>query len=47
MAVETLRELENPPLPCSVCQDEFGENANALEMPCKHYFHKDCLLPWL
>lgn len=32
---------------CSVCLDDFEKGSVAKEMPCKHKFHKDCILPWL
>ncbi|KAJ8747737.1 hypothetical protein K2173_014512 [Erythroxylum novogranatense] len=34
-------------LQCSVCLDEYGIGTEAKEMPCKHKFHKECILPWL
>ncbi len=30
---------------CSICQDELG--AERVTAACKHFFHKDCLTPWL
>ena len=32
---------------CSICQCEFEPDERILEMPCKHVYHHDCLLPWL
>ena len=32
---------------CSVCKDEFNIGEECLAMPCNHYFHRNCLLPWL
>ncbi|XP_022763914.1 E3 ubiquitin-protein ligase RING1-like [Durio zibethinus] len=32
---------------CAVCMDEFEEETEAKQMPCKHLYHKDCILPWL
>uniref|UniRef100_A0A7N4P4S1 E3 ubiquitin-protein ligase RNF181 n=1 Tax=Sarcophilus harrisii TaxID=9305 RepID=A0A7N4P4S1_SARHA len=34
-------------LKCPVCLLEFEEEQTALEMPCQHLFHSDCILPWL
>lgn len=32
---------------CAVCMDDFELGAAAKQLPCKHVFHKDCILPWL
>ena len=32
---------------CGVCKDEFNIGEECLSMPCNHYFHGNCLLPWL
>nr|QYA18589.1 putative RING-H2 finger protein [Clandestinovirus] len=33
---------------CVVCQDDFVEGANCLRIPtCQHFFHEDCITPWL
>lgn len=32
---------------CAVCMDDFLLGASAKQLPCKHVFHKDCILPWL
>ncbi|KAI0244072.1 hypothetical protein L0F63_002471 [Massospora cicadina] len=32
---------------CTVCLEDWEHNQLALEMPCRHLYHKDCLLPWL
>ncbi|GER38432.1 RING/U-box superfamily protein [Striga asiatica] len=32
---------------CAVCKDSFGLKEVAKQMPCKHIYHKDCILPWL
>ncbi|KAJ0264523.1 E3 ubiquitin-protein ligase RING1-like [Hirschfeldia incana] len=41
---DTLKEEMNQ---CAVCMDEFEDGCDVKEMPCKHVFHQDCLMPWL
>ncbi|KAK7280624.1 hypothetical protein RJT34_25689 [Clitoria ternatea] len=32
---------------CAVCQDEFEKGSQVKQMPCKHVYHDECLIPWL
>ncbi len=32
---------------CLVCQDSYHAGEGITQMPCQHFFHKECILPWL
>lgn len=32
---------------CAVCKDSFEQGQRVVWLPCKHYFHGDCIRPWL
>jgi hypothetical protein len=32
---------------CTVCMEEFHVDDTATQLPCQHYFHQDCIKPWL
>ncbi|OMP05937.1 Zinc finger, RING-type [Corchorus olitorius] len=32
---------------CSICLEEFKINEEARQMPCKHFFHSNCVEKWL
>lgn len=32
---------------CAVCKEEFKIDEELKQIPCKHCFHTDCIMPWL
>ncbi|KAK4362650.1 hypothetical protein RND71_017891 [Anisodus tanguticus] len=39
--------LDSDSSQCAVCKDTFELREEAKQMPCKHIYHKDCIMPWL
>ncbi|KAK3422498.1 probable E3 ubiquitin-protein ligase RHC2A [Eucalyptus grandis] len=52
-AIESMPTIEigehhvSTELHCAVCKELFEFGSEAREMPCKHLYHTDCILPWL
>ncbi|KAK9058191.1 hypothetical protein SSX86_023031 [Deinandra increscens subsp. villosa] len=37
----------DPIVICAVCKDQFVIDDETKELPCKHMYHPDCIIPWL
>lgn len=46
MKKEILDEMGNENV-CSVCKEEFVIGCKCIMLSCKHYFHNECIIPWL
>ena len=44
---ETITKVLGSENVCSVCKEEFEVGNVILTLPRKHYFHKECISPWL
>ncbi|KAI9333827.1 hypothetical protein BDR26DRAFT_594798 [Obelidium mucronatum] len=45
-----LPSVKGPSTPCAICVEPFNptdQEDPAKTLPCKHIFHKKCLIPWL
>ncbi|EOY03864.1 hypothetical protein QUC31_017536 [Theobroma cacao] len=45
--VEVKIGIENDGFCCIVCIEEFEEGEIVKGLPCLHYYHGDCIIPWL
>ena len=43
----TEESMANFELDCAVCKDSFSCGDKLVHLPCKHYYHEECILPWL
>uniref|UniRef100_A0A5B6YTZ6 RING-type E3 ubiquitin transferase n=1 Tax=Davidia involucrata TaxID=16924 RepID=A0A5B6YTZ6_DAVIN len=39
--------LKSGSISCSICKDEYAINEKVNQLPCKHIFHHECIVPWL
>lgn len=40
-------DMKNGALLCAVCKDDMGVNEKVKQLPCMHFYHGECILPWL
>lgn len=41
------QELVDGCTDCAICQEKFTLGEEVRQLPCKHYYHFDCVEPWL
>ncbi|XP_010863947.2 LOW QUALITY PROTEIN: E3 ubiquitin-protein ligase RNF115 [Esox lucius] len=45
--VSVSQEQIDSRLECPVCREEYVVGESVKKLPCLHYFHSDCIVPWL
>ncbi|KAL6135455.1 hypothetical protein ACLB2K_067683 [Fragaria x ananassa] len=43
----TVEELSKEEVFCAVCKDDIVLEDKVRSLPCCHYYHQDCIVPWL
>ncbi|KAF4352318.1 hypothetical protein G4B88_000921 [Cannabis sativa] len=43
----TMEELQKNDVVCAVCKDKILVEEKVKRLPCCHYYHGDCIVPWL
>lgn len=42
-----VEQAAGPEAACAVCQQDYSGDEELVQLPCKHWFHRDCVLQWL
>ncbi|KAF4526012.1 hypothetical protein B566_EDAN000805, partial [Ephemera danica] len=45
--VQIAKEQVDQSLQCSVCWEDFTLGENVRKLPCEHFYHDNCIIPWL
>jgi hypothetical protein len=45
--IKISREHVASNMECTVCKEKFKRNEECDLLPCQHFFHQDCIRPWL
>lgn len=47
LVVLKIEDAEDDNVICAVCKDEIAMEEKVTQLPCKHHYHGECIIPWL
>ncbi|KAD3640980.1 hypothetical protein E3N88_30203 [Mikania micrantha] len=47
LVVLKMEDTEDGDVICAVCKDEVSMGEKVMQLPCRHHYHGECIIPWL